>query len=232
MSEWIEQFENHQVHDDIRSALTPAEEIHSSAEELPDDAVERVDRIVNVLGEVQRRLQRTDPNLIPIQPLGNLSTPLASISDMLKKRAATQSNNSEKQEEWKGVVEAKQTEYEELCESIRERIQSLETQFKAGAKAILDDMTERKTEDGQARRYAIEKQKLDWYYNHMPELSRFLGIVIGMFPRDHAPPHFHALYDEYQITVDIQNGIVHGNFPKRALRHVLEWLDYEKMEAL
>jgi len=49
----------------------------------------------------------------------------------------------------------------------------------------------------------------------MPELSRFLGIAIGMFPRDHAPPHFHAVYGEYQITVDIQNGIVHGDFPKR-----------------
>lgn len=66
----------------------------------------------------------------------------------------------------------------------------------------------------------------------MPELSRFLGIAIGMFPRDHAPPHFHAVYGEYQITVDIQNGIVHGDFPKRALRHVLEWLDLHKDELL
>jgi hypothetical protein len=64
----------------------------------------------------------------------------------------------------------------------------------------------------------------------MPELSRFLGIAIGMFPRD--PPHFHAVYGEYQITVDIQNGIVHGDFPKRALRHVLEWLDLHKDELL
>ena len=66
----------------------------------------------------------------------------------------------------------------------------------------------------------------------MLELSRFLGISIGMFPRDHAPPHFHAVYGEYQITVDIQNGIVHGDFPKRALRHVLEWLELHKDELL
>ena len=66
----------------------------------------------------------------------------------------------------------------------------------------------------------------------MPELSRFLGIVIGIFPREHPPPHFHAVYAEYQITVDIQSGVVHGNFPKRALRLVLEWLDLHKDEIL
>ena len=41
----------------------------------------------------------------------------------------------------------------------------------------------------------------------MPELTRFLGIVIGIFPRDHMPAHFHAAYGEYQITVDIGTGI-------------------------
>jgi hypothetical protein len=66
----------------------------------------------------------------------------------------------------------------------------------------------------------------------MPELSRFLGIVIGMFAREHPPPHFHAVYGEYQITVDIQGGVVHGDFPKRALRHVLEWLDLHQEELL
>jgi hypothetical protein len=66
----------------------------------------------------------------------------------------------------------------------------------------------------------------------MPELSRFLGIVIGIFPREHPPPHFHAVYGGYQITVDIQTGVVHGNFPKRAMRLVLEWLDLHTEELL
>lgn len=66
----------------------------------------------------------------------------------------------------------------------------------------------------------------------MPELSRFLGIVIGMFAREHSPPHFHAVYGEYQVTVDIQTGVVHGDFPKRALRLTLEWLDIHKEELL
>jgi hypothetical protein len=33
----------------------------------------------------------------------------------------------------------------------------------------------------------------------MPELCRFLGIVIGVFPRDHTPAHFHAVYGEYPV---------------------------------
>jgi len=47
----------------------------------------------------------------------------------------------------------------------------------------------------------------------MPEICRFLGIVMGIFPRDHAPPHFHAVYGGYQITIDIQTGVVQGTFP-------------------
>jgi len=57
----------------------------------------------------------------------------------------------------------------------------------------------------------------------MPEISRFLGIVIGMFYREHAPPHFHAVYGEFEITVEIETGIVNGRFPRRALAPVLEW---------
>ncbi len=64
----------------------------------------------------------------------------------------------------------------------------------------------------------------------MPELSRFLGIVITMFYRDHGPPHFHATYGEFDIEVSIGDGVVSGMFPKRALRHVLEWYDLHRDE--
>ena len=66
----------------------------------------------------------------------------------------------------------------------------------------------------------------------VPEIARFLGIVIGIFPREHPPAHFHAVYGEYQVTVDIESGVVHGDFPKRAMRHVLEWFDLHKNELL
>jgi len=66
----------------------------------------------------------------------------------------------------------------------------------------------------------------------MPEISRFLGIVIAMFYREHAPAHFHATYGDFEITVTIETGIVSGEFPKRALSHVLEWLELHKEELM
>jgi hypothetical protein len=36
----------------------------------------------------------------------------------------------------------------------------------------------------------------------MPEISRFLGIVISIYYNEHNPPHFHAEYGEFQITVE------------------------------
>ena len=51
----------------------------------------------------------------------------------------------------------------------------------------------------------------------MPELSRFLGIVIRMHYRDHGPPHFHAEYRDFEINVDLETGLVTGQFPRRAL---------------
>ncbi len=57
----------------------------------------------------------------------------------------------------------------------------------------------------------------------MPIVSRFLGITIVMFYADHQPAHFHARYGEAEVLVEIHSGRVHGAFPPRALRLVLEW---------
>jgi hypothetical protein len=57
----------------------------------------------------------------------------------------------------------------------------------------------------------------------MPIVSRFLGITIVMFYADHQPAHFHARYGEAEVLVEIDSGRVHGAFPPRALRLVLEW---------
>lgn len=66
----------------------------------------------------------------------------------------------------------------------------------------------------------------------MPEISRFLGIIIFMNWGDHPLPHFHARYGDYEITVEIETGIVRGEFPKRALRAVLEWSDLHQAELM
>ena len=64
----------------------------------------------------------------------------------------------------------------------------------------------------------------------MPEISRFLGIVIKMYFREHGPPHFHAEYGDERITVRIDTGEVVGTFPPRALAHVREWFDLHRAE--
>jgi hypothetical protein len=66
----------------------------------------------------------------------------------------------------------------------------------------------------------------------MPELSRFLGIIVFMNFNEHNPPHFHARYEDYEIIVEILSGIVEGKFPKRALNLVLEWYEIHKSELL
>ena len=64
----------------------------------------------------------------------------------------------------------------------------------------------------------------------MPEICRFFGIVITMYYREHGPPHFHARYGRYRITVGINDGVVEGEFPRRALSLVLEWWNIHRHE--
>ncbi len=64
----------------------------------------------------------------------------------------------------------------------------------------------------------------------MPVISRFLGIIIAMYWDDHSPPHFHAKYGEYEVTVTIDDGVIEGKFPRRAMKHVVEWYGLHKDE--
>jgi hypothetical protein len=53
-----------------------------------------------------------------------------------------------------------------------------------------------------------------------------------MFFNEHGVPHFHAVYGEHQMTVEIETATIHGQFPARAQRFVLEWLDLHRQELL
>lgn len=58
----------------------------------------------------------------------------------------------------------------------------------------------------------------------MPTISEFFGIVILMYYSDHAPPHFHARYGDFEVLIQISPlGVLKGNFPPRALSLVMEW---------
>jgi hypothetical protein len=59
----------------------------------------------------------------------------------------------------------------------------------------------------------------------------FYGILIQMFWGDHVPPHFHALYGEYEIIIDIRTlEVIKGGIPRRALALVLEWASIHRKE--
>lgn len=65
----------------------------------------------------------------------------------------------------------------------------------------------------------------------MPEISRFYGIVVKMYFRDHSPPHFHAEYSGSEMIVDIQSlSVLAGHLPARATRMVLEWAALHQVE--
>src|SRR5579863_4956597 len=67
----------------------------------------------------------------------------------------------------------------------------------------------------------------------VPTISAFYGIVIQMFWRDHAPPHFHALYAEDEALIDIRTlELIGGGLPKRALTLVLEWAVEHQAELI
>ncbi len=67
----------------------------------------------------------------------------------------------------------------------------------------------------------------------MPEISRFFGIVIAMYYKEHVPPHFHAKYGGQRAAFSIPDlRIIEGNLPRRALSLVLEWAFLHRDELL
>jgi hypothetical protein len=65
----------------------------------------------------------------------------------------------------------------------------------------------------------------------MPELSRFFGIVIGMYYREHPPPHFHAKYSGETGVFDIETlQLIEGSLPSRVRGLVVEWASEHQAE--
>jgi len=67
----------------------------------------------------------------------------------------------------------------------------------------------------------------------MPEITRFYGIVITMYFKEHNPPHFHAAYGEYKGEFDLNSlKMVKGKLPNKAQKLVVEWANEYKKELL
>lgn len=63
----------------------------------------------------------------------------------------------------------------------------------------------------------------------MPELSRFLGIIVRMYVEtgaQHQTPHFHAYYQEESAVFGIDPiELLAGALPRRQIRFVEAWAE-------
>jgi hypothetical protein len=67
----------------------------------------------------------------------------------------------------------------------------------------------------------------------MPTISTFFGIVIRMYFREHAPPHFHAIHGEQDASIAIETlELLNGKLGRRALDLVLDWAELHRVELL
>ena len=69
----------------------------------------------------------------------------------------------------------------------------------------------------------------------MPILAVFYGIIIKMFfiDAEHNPPHVHASYGDYKVSISISNcKIIKGKFPNKAYKLVCEWIEIHRKELL
>ena len=67
----------------------------------------------------------------------------------------------------------------------------------------------------------------------MPEICRFLGIVITMYFDEHNPPHFHVRYNEYRASVEIRTlNVMVGAIPAKVRGLVEEWAELHQQELL
>ena len=64
----------------------------------------------------------------------------------------------------------------------------------------------------------------------MAAISMFFGIVIQMFSDDHNPPHFHARYQGYRASFDLDGNLREGAMPRKQQRLITAWTEIHREE--
>jgi len=60
----------------------------------------------------------------------------------------------------------------------------------------------------------------------MPTIKIIDSIKIVMYFFDHAPPHFHVLYNEYEELIEIRNLETYSGYvPAKQRRKVIKWAE-------
>jgi Domain of unknown function (DUF4160) len=67
----------------------------------------------------------------------------------------------------------------------------------------------------------------------MPTIHLIDSIKIDVYSREHLPPHFHALYAEYEILIEIKTLETYvGSLPNKQYKTVIEWASDPKVRKL
>ena len=67
----------------------------------------------------------------------------------------------------------------------------------------------------------------------MPEVCRFDGIRVYIYPGDQYPPHFHARRADFRVKVDIASVVVSkGRVPSSVERRLLAWAEEHQAELM
>ena len=67
----------------------------------------------------------------------------------------------------------------------------------------------------------------------MPEITRFLGIIVSMYFNEHNPPHIHVRYNEFRAVMDIRSfNVLDGHLPARVRGLVEEWMEQHQQTLL
>jgi hypothetical protein len=60
----------------------------------------------------------------------------------------------------------------------------------------------------------------------MPTIAIVNGVRLVIYPKDHLPPHLHAIYAELSCMISIVTGdVLEGKLPRKKLDEVRAWLD-------
>lgn len=58
----------------------------------------------------------------------------------------------------------------------------------------------------------------------MPTIKIIAGTKIDVYSREHPPPHFHAIYAEYEELIEIETLETYaGKLPKNIRKKVVTW---------
>lgn len=59
----------------------------------------------------------------------------------------------------------------------------------------------------------------------MPIIVVFKGVKIYVYNGAHRPPHIHAIYNEFEVLLKIEDGMIYaGYLPRKQLKWVNDWL--------